>query len=285
MFSNPDFVRGKYSMLVRVKKRLFGVNGESDNVEETRAEYIKLRKNYEELWKAAYDLKGLTADLVTINKGILLEELNKRFDFIERVKCNLIGLAIQSVSFDNSINNKIIQRIEENTPLGENFSAETGESPHQSVSSGDMIKHQAHTAFFVPSDRSGHISKVLRTILKSLNERFFCVNTDEFNNSVVRYFLRDEQSLSLVSHTHFGILYAAKQLFEQFCAIVIGDYLPDVMVPLYMHIQAAKDIEVLKAETLPGGASVTDSCSVRTLKDLAGGMGIDFFSNLKSDFD
>ena len=286
-YHNPDFVRGRYSEIVKVKKRDQLIDDTNDSDEDFRAEYIKLSKNYDELWMAVLDLKEKTNELIAANHAMIIEELNNRFDFVDRIKSNLIAFIIQVMHYDNQSNELIKKRIEKHSADQALANPNKFKSFNEIDDTTDAVKREIHSAFFNPTDKKSHIAKVLQIVLRSFNKRYFNMEFDKFYDIVVRLFVRDEEPLHLYRLPNYHMLKKIKKYFDEFIDIILKNYFSEHVKPLYLKIQCQKDLEVLtsKDEFRAKEKAISDSFSVRTLRNQLGFMDLDLFMYLGADLE
>ena len=286
-YHNDDFIRGKYSELVKVKKGSI-TSREADEIEEdARAEYIKLSRNYDELWMSVLDLKERTNELIVANHAMVMQELHNRFDFIDRLKSTMVSFVLQVMYYDDQTNEAVKQHVGEKAESKELASEQTFKSFRDSIELPEQAKAEIHKAFFEFNDRHSNIAKVLHIIIESFNRRFFKMESDKFYDIVLRFFVRDEDPLHLYRIHNYNMLKRIKEVFDEFCGLVIADYLPARLQLLYQSMQRLKDVEVLtcKVRAQAQEKTISDCFSVRTLRDLPGFVDLDLFAYFGVEFD
>ena len=286
-YHNSDFIRGRYSDIVKVKKGTKSSLEQDIGIDDTYHEYIKLSKNYDELWMAVLDLKERTNEIILANHALIMKELNERFDFIDRVKSTLISFVLQVLYFDEKTNEKVKSLVEKTAENDELKQESTFKSFEKMPDIPETVKSEIHKAFFEFNGKHSKIAKVLHLILKSFNRRFFGLEYSKFYDIVIRFFVRDEDPLHLYRLPNYHILSNLKKSFKEFIDIVIGEYFPDVLKPLYDKIQKIKEVEMLisQDEARVMEKILSDSFSVRTLRNQIGFIDLDLFSYIGIDLD
>lgn len=286
-YKNIDFIKGKYSELVNLKKRLHKVQDNGDGPDPTNAEYIKLSKNYDDLWMKTLDLKEKINELINVNHALLLNELNNRFDYIDRIKSTMISFTIQLLYTDGKSNDRIKERVDKYNKTKEFTNSSRYKSFNEIEDVSDTSKREIHAAFFEVNDHKSHIAMILEEVLRSFNDKFFKVDFEQFYDKVVNYFVKDEESSYIRHLPNLHILTEVKKLFDQLNGIVLSNYFSEAIKPLYENIQCKKSVEILKskAQLLENQKSVNDSFSVRTLRHQLGFLDLDLFSYIRFDFD
>lgn len=283
-YTHANFQRNQYASMMKLKRNIEQSDKDLE-ADALRLEHKTLKRKYEECLRAVNDLREHNSELIKRNKETAAEEMDFRYNLSQRIRMGLLVFVIQSKYYSRECDSKIKRLADKQQYIKPPLTDDDVENIITSKRLPEVLRAHTHNLLANPLYSSIYFAKILKVVLRYINNKFFNMPFDLFYRSVVLYVLGKEDPVGLIQHFRFGVIKELKEAVDGYYDVTIGSLTSHFVTGIFQEYYRAQPCEFLVSDGRPIDEHTDESYSMRSLKDQLLLNQLDMISLFSADLD